>query len=141
MLETHQGIYDAVCRAAERGEMCPTNRELSQLIGLSPPACSWILHRLAHTGYIEIITYAMSRQVTICATGKKTAEITNKTLHGLPGKRYVSKVNPEIVASSYRLDRPLRRRCQNQPRCKEIFRTSDIRDVVCPKCRAGSVAA
>ena len=67
-------IFKALCAAANAGDRCPTNRDLADLAGLmSVSGPSKTMVRLARAGLISFKSYQCDREVTITATGRKTA--------------------------------------------------------------------
>lgn len=69
-----QRIYDAIERAANAGEPCPSNGVLAEIAGLSGIGTPSILvKRLEEAGAIEVERGGRSRVVTIGATGRRTA--------------------------------------------------------------------
>lgn len=75
-------VLTALSEAAERGARCPSNEELADLCGYfavaSPPG---VIGRLAAMGLISVRVGQKERQVTIMATGKSTAPMTNAAPH------------------------------------------------------------
>ncbi len=67
-------VFSILSGAASRGEICPTNREIGNMLGsVSLDAAADRFNRLAQTGLIAVARYGAWRVVTICATGQKTA--------------------------------------------------------------------
>lgn len=89
-------IYRALVRAAEAGVECPKNSTLCEIAdvgSVSYPATA--IGTMERLGLIKVVRYQRSRQVTITATGKSTAEPIFKAKHwrdrevgeGVPQKR------------------------------------------------------
>lgn len=67
-------IFMMLHRAAERGDKCPSNIDISFAVGLSSPASATrILQRLEEKNLIEVYSGQCSRVVKICGSGKQTA--------------------------------------------------------------------
>lgn len=71
-----RAIYEALVRAADAGEACPTNPALAARFGITADAASKIVTRLHDRGLIVLTKYAKARDVTIVATGRYTAPYT-----------------------------------------------------------------
>lgn len=75
-------VLSALSEAAESGVRCPSNEDLADLCGFStiasPPG---VLARLQTMGFIRVRIAQKGRQVTIMATGKSTAPMTNPAPH------------------------------------------------------------
>jgi SOS-response transcriptional repressor LexA len=68
-----RAVYDAISRAATRGEPCPTAREIMTVMGASTPSIApKCLRRLEQKGLIAVERFATGRVVTIRRTGKST---------------------------------------------------------------------
>jgi hypothetical protein len=66
-------VLAAINRAAEAGEPCPSNNALCELAGAQSPSFgSGALNALVRAGLIQVERFAIGREVTITATGKKT---------------------------------------------------------------------
>ena len=68
-------VLRALCRAANLGQMCPSNAELAKLCGLSDPdAASYRVRKLIQAGAIRSEDQGPNRRriVTIVASGMKT---------------------------------------------------------------------
>ena len=71
---TDGAVFMLLNRAAERGDVCPSNLDIIFCAGLSSSGCgSRILKRLQAKGLIEVYSGQCSRVVRICGTGKQTA--------------------------------------------------------------------
>src|SRR3546814_17586657 len=58
-------LYDVLADACKRGERCPTNKELGELVGLSSRTIVDVLGHLVNGGQIEINTYSNWRMVKV----------------------------------------------------------------------------
>src|SRR3546814_3752025 len=58
-------LYDVLADACKRGERCPTNKELGELVGLSSRTIVDVLGHLVNGGQIEINTYGNWRMVKV----------------------------------------------------------------------------
>lgn len=68
-------VYDALCDAAAKGEVCPTYLDLNELAGYE--STSWsptVVKRLQAKGLIEVEKFQRFRRVKILATGQWTAK-------------------------------------------------------------------
>lgn len=77
-----QTIFDAIARAAAAGKACPTNVELADAIdagSISSPAKMIMV--LERRGLISVERFGAGRQVTIAATGQKTAYSGKRAPH------------------------------------------------------------
>ncbi|MBE7186050.1 MAG: hypothetical protein INR68_16760 [Methylobacterium mesophilicum] len=74
-------IYRALCRAAKRGDRCPTGDMLCEITGFSPATTVYHVSRLEADGLIRVWRYQRSRVVEIVATGAKTAASGEKLPH------------------------------------------------------------
>lgn len=69
-----QFVYDWLNRAAEKGQVCPTNIDIEVELGLDSCSMgSWIFQRLELKGLIVVQRGQRSREVQIVKTGKWTA--------------------------------------------------------------------
>ena len=67
-------VLDLLMKAAERGDPCPKNSDLSAAAGCSSPSASVnFMKRLEREGVISVKRGNVARVVTIVATGKSTA--------------------------------------------------------------------
>lgn len=96
-------LLAALTDAADRGLSCPTNEELSDMLGLSalsaPPQ---IMDRLRRRGLIEVQRYQKERRVKIVATGNQTAEVRTPAPHWRDRPRDV----PAPAVHAVRAQRP-----------------------------------
>ncbi len=75
-------VLQALTRAANRHEPCPTNSRLAELLGArSSGAPNSTLQRLEKRGLIKVDRYSSSRQVTIVATGRRTRAPASAAKH------------------------------------------------------------
>lgn len=75
-------VLQALTRAANRHEPCPTNSRLAELLGArSSGAPNSTLQRLEKRGLIKVDRYSASRQVTIVATGRRTRAPASAAKH------------------------------------------------------------
>lgn len=75
-------VLQALTRAANRNEPCPTNKRLAELLGASSSgAPNSTLQRLEKCGLIKVERYSASRQVTIVATGRRTRAPASAAKH------------------------------------------------------------
>ena len=62
--------------AAERGEACPTNDQIGQMLGNSSSAnASYTVAKLEREGHIRVERFQSRRRITIVSTGKSTAPL------------------------------------------------------------------
>ena len=80
--EAEGRIYRALCRAANREDVCPSGDVLALIVGYET---YWgtvkCLHRLEARGMIRVERFNRSRRVTICATRKRTAKTSETEPH------------------------------------------------------------
>lgn len=77
-----QAVLDAVTAAARKGEPCPDNNTLACIIDCnSPSAAVRNLQMLEKKGVVKVVRFQRARQVTIVASGLKTAEPKVKQVH------------------------------------------------------------
>jgi hypothetical protein len=77
-----EAIFQRIDQAAQLGEICPTADELAEVAGVESVSTTVaLMHMLEDEGRIEVARFQKSRQVTIVATGRRTAEPTNTTPH------------------------------------------------------------
>jgi CTP-dependent riboflavin kinase len=83
MLRTRaQILFEMIQDAAEDGKPCPTTNKIAEVLGYSSTASvQRILIELLDAGLIEVEVFNAGRIVTICATGKKTAQPKNMQPH------------------------------------------------------------
>ena len=77
-----KAILEAVTRAAENGEACPSNAILACITdceSISAPVRN--LQMLEKKGLIKVVRFQRARQVTILASGRKTKEPDLKQPH------------------------------------------------------------
>lgn len=75
-------VLAAITRAAETGEPCPPNNLLCELTGAQSPSFgSGALNALERDGLIRVERFAIGREVTIVATGKKTLYTGKRNPH------------------------------------------------------------
>lgn len=66
-------VFAILQKAAEKGEACPTNRELAEQISvMSPSSATNAVAALVRRGLITVARGSSSRVVTIVATGRST---------------------------------------------------------------------
>lgn len=76
----HRSVYDALVRAANVGDRCPTDVTLCELAGCASPSTPRrALRQLDELGVITIIGGGRHRQVIITSTRKATAPIVRCT--------------------------------------------------------------
>lgn len=69
--------YQMLVDAAEAGELCPSNVDIAKRLGVtSTNSAARCMAVLAKGKMIEVESFANARRVTIRASGKKTAPIT-----------------------------------------------------------------
>lgn len=69
-------VYRALYRAANAGQHCPSNLELSMIAGYAAQnAASVLVGRLEDYGFITVRRGRKARQVTIVASGNSTAPL------------------------------------------------------------------
>lgn len=86
MTPKEQIVLDALTAAAAAGEPCPTNAELSRMIGAqSDAAASGYVRSLEQRGLIAVGRFARARRVTIVATQQSTAWPNNTAPHWRAG--------------------------------------------------------
>lgn len=72
--ERAAAVFDEFTRCAEHGRMAPSNTALAEILGITRlKTVTDTIRRLERQGAIKVERYSMSRVVTICATGKRTA--------------------------------------------------------------------
>lgn len=88
MTDSEARVYRALRIAADYGERCPTNAELAERLGYmphregsKPGSCSEIVSALEDAGYIRVWRFAKMRIVEICATGRRTATVSQVRPH------------------------------------------------------------
>lgn len=83
MLRTRaQILFHMIQDAAEDGKPCPTTNKIAETLGFASTSCvQRIMLELIDLGLIEVEVFNAGRIVTICATGKKTAQPKNMQPH------------------------------------------------------------
>jgi hypothetical protein len=113
MSPSDQIILKALSDAAEAGARCPTNKELSLLIGLpSASPARLILKRLELAGKITTSRWHGRRQFTICATGAVVYAGPPKGVGPGPEGKLVYRPAPALPPRVYRDPCP---RCATRP--------------------------
>lgn len=75
-------VLSALAAAASRGEACPTNAQLADLLHMiSTSSACGIVTALERRGLIKVERFGAARQVTIVATGKATSRPANARPH------------------------------------------------------------
>ena len=75
-------LFNMIQDAAEDGKPCPTTNKIAEVLGYqSTASVQRIFIELVEAGLIEFEAYNNGRWVTICATGKKTAQPKNTKAH------------------------------------------------------------
>lgn len=75
-------LFNMIQDAAEDGRACPTTNKIAETLGFASTASvQRIMLELIDQGLIEVETFNSGRIVTICATGKKTAQPKNMQPH------------------------------------------------------------
>ncbi|WP_066807160.1 hypothetical protein [Sphingomonas asaccharolytica] len=81
-LESRRIILEAISRAAERDDICPSSEILAELTGhASLSTLVYHVRQLEAFGKISVIRYQRSRVVRVSATGKSTARSTETLPH------------------------------------------------------------
>lgn len=97
-------IYDALCKAAREGRVCPNYLDFNELIGAESSSTSpAIVKRLEERGLIRVRRFQRFREVQIIATGEWTMKSPNQQTsspHVPRGARQVG--NTAIVEQSGR---------------------------------------
>lgn len=77
--ETEMKVFRAIERAANAGEVCPSNPALAAMVGFeSVSSSSRALNSLEKFGLITVERYSSSRVVLIVSSGKRTAAYGDK---------------------------------------------------------------
>lgn len=74
-------VLREVTAAAERGDVCPTNLELGEIVAGGTTVAGPAMLALEKKGLITVRRFARARQVTIVATGQSTRLDGNHELH------------------------------------------------------------
>lgn len=91
-------IFAALSDAAENGRPCPIAEELSIWAGCSAISTTVrLVQRLEQRGLIKVESYQRARRVTIVATGKSTAAVTNPAPHWRVRPRPITLPGPSIA--------------------------------------------
>ena len=81
-------VLACVTEAAEVGRQAPTGDELQERCGCDSISTTvHLVQRLERKGLIQVERYQRTRRITIVATGKATAPVTNRTPHWRTLKR------------------------------------------------------
>jgi hypothetical protein len=71
-------VLNVLERLAAEGANCPTNAVLAERIGADTSDAAKAFGDLRKLGVIEVVKIHTKREVTIVATGARTASITNR---------------------------------------------------------------
>ena len=83
-----RAVLACIAAAAEAGRTAPTGDELQECCGCESISTTvHLVQRLERKGLIRVQRYQRTRRITILATGKATAPVTNKTPHWRTRKR------------------------------------------------------
>ena len=69
-------VFNVLERLANEGAACPTNAALAESIGADTSDAAKAFADLRRIGVIAVVTLRAKREVTIVATGAKTAPLT-----------------------------------------------------------------
>jgi hypothetical protein len=79
---TADRVFEVLADAAARGAPCPTNKEISDTVGLLTASnASEMVRRLEAAGRIRVNRFSCTRVIEIVATGARTAMPANTRPH------------------------------------------------------------
>ena len=83
-----RAVLACVTEAADAGRAAPTGDELQECCGCDSISTTVnLVQRLERKGLIQVERYQRTRRITVLATGKATAPVTNRTPHWRTKKR------------------------------------------------------
>lgn len=107
-----RSVYDALVRAANVGDRCPTDPVLAELAGFSSPdSANRTVRRLEALGLISVVTGGCHRQVAITVSRKTTAPVVRSPRYHGGGRDQRLTAPPPAPAMHRVIDRTPCPRC------------------------------